>query len=232
MIKCNGKDVIPRLNGKELSRVMYNGKQIYPVKKGISPNDAENGVYICNNDGLLYKKEDWNINNNNNSIGIAVITYTKKLLIDKTKRSNIPLSNRGLSGITGITITTSPTEAKKDYQGKENTNAIVTLRTDENSTNNAAIWANEQIIIINGITKNGYIAAAGEWGYIYNYYNLIKEYLEYINGEPINKFSEDIWLSTLYNKDNAYHHNLQNNLLYSYSTDYKSTTVIPIYDIS
>lgn len=31
MIKCNGKDIIPRLNGKELSRVMYNGKQIYPV---------------------------------------------------------------------------------------------------------------------------------------------------------------------------------------------------------
>lgn len=30
MIKCNGKDIIPRLNGKELSRVMYNGKQIYP----------------------------------------------------------------------------------------------------------------------------------------------------------------------------------------------------------
>jgi hypothetical protein len=33
MIKCNGKDVIPRLNGKELSRVMYNGKQIYPTYK-------------------------------------------------------------------------------------------------------------------------------------------------------------------------------------------------------
>ena len=30
MIKYNGKDIIPRLNGKELSRVMYNGKQIYP----------------------------------------------------------------------------------------------------------------------------------------------------------------------------------------------------------
>ena len=30
MIKFNGKDIIPRLNGKELSRVMYNGKQIYP----------------------------------------------------------------------------------------------------------------------------------------------------------------------------------------------------------
>lgn len=231
MIKCNGKDIIPRLNGKELSRVMYNGKQIYPAKKGISPNDAGNGIYICNNDGLLYKKEDWDINNNN-SIGIAVITTAKKLLIDKTKRSNIPLSNRGLSGITGITMTTSLTEAKKDYQGKENTNAIITLRTDENSTNNAAIWVNEQTININGTIKNGYIAAAGEWGDIYKYYNQIKEYLEYINGEPINKLSEDIWVSTLYNKDNAYHHNLQNDLLYSYSTDHKSTTVIPIYDIS
>lgn len=33
MIKCNGKNIIPRLNGKELSRVMYNGKQIYPTYK-------------------------------------------------------------------------------------------------------------------------------------------------------------------------------------------------------
>lgn len=31
MIKYNGKDVIPRIDGKEISRVMYNGKQIYPA---------------------------------------------------------------------------------------------------------------------------------------------------------------------------------------------------------
>lgn len=30
MIKYNGKDIIPRIDGKEISRVMYNGKQIYP----------------------------------------------------------------------------------------------------------------------------------------------------------------------------------------------------------
>jgi len=29
-IKFNGKDIIPRFNGKNISRVMYNGKQIYP----------------------------------------------------------------------------------------------------------------------------------------------------------------------------------------------------------
>lgn len=29
-IKFNGKDITPRFNGKDISRVMYNGKQIYP----------------------------------------------------------------------------------------------------------------------------------------------------------------------------------------------------------
>lgn len=41
MIKCNGKDVIPRLNSKELSRVMYNGKQIYPVNNVIEVQLAD-----------------------------------------------------------------------------------------------------------------------------------------------------------------------------------------------
>lgn len=31
MIKYNSKDIIPRIDGKEISRVMYNGKQIYPA---------------------------------------------------------------------------------------------------------------------------------------------------------------------------------------------------------
>lgn len=33
MIKFNGKDIIPRFNGKDVSRVMFNGKQIYPTYK-------------------------------------------------------------------------------------------------------------------------------------------------------------------------------------------------------
>ena len=30
MIKFNGKDIVPRFNGQNVSRVMFNGKQIYP----------------------------------------------------------------------------------------------------------------------------------------------------------------------------------------------------------
>lgn len=33
MIKYNDKDIIPRIDGKEISRVMYNGKQIWPNYK-------------------------------------------------------------------------------------------------------------------------------------------------------------------------------------------------------
>lgn len=54
MIKCNGKDIIPRLNGKELSRVMYNGKQIYPnVNNNVIEIQKANAVAgdICAFDG-------------------------------------------------------------------------------------------------------------------------------------------------------------------------------------
>lgn len=52
MIKYNGKDIIPRIDGKEISRVMYNGKQIYPSDNVIEIKKA-NAVTedICAFDG-------------------------------------------------------------------------------------------------------------------------------------------------------------------------------------
>lgn len=46
MIKYNGKDIIPRIDGKEISRVMYNGKQIYPANSinNINTNIINNGT--------------------------------------------------------------------------------------------------------------------------------------------------------------------------------------------
>lgn len=94
MIKCNGKDIIPRLNGKELSRVMYNGKHIYPsyatVIDLIIPN---NGLYknyyigskitlfdlldINNNLGLIFNSN--NIKNDNYEIKIELKEYNNKI---------------------------------------------------------------------------------------------------------------------------------------------------------
>ena len=35
MIKFNGKDVTPKINGVNLSRVMYNGKQVWPILNNV-----------------------------------------------------------------------------------------------------------------------------------------------------------------------------------------------------
>lgn len=97
MIKCNGKDIIPRLNGKELSRVMYNGKQIYPdyatVIDLIIPEDGLTKTYrlgstialfdllsINNNLGLVFNSN--NIKNDNYEIKIKIKDSAN--LIDNT----------------------------------------------------------------------------------------------------------------------------------------------------
>lgn len=66
MIKCNGKDIIPRIDGKEVSRVMYNGKQIYPTESDIVEPANSNCGDICvaditnNNSLLIIKGNKWN----------------------------------------------------------------------------------------------------------------------------------------------------------------------------
>lgn len=87
MIKCNGKDIIPRLNGKELSRVMYNGKKIYPIYASvidlIIPEDGLTKTYrlgskitlfdllsINHNLGLVFNSN--NIKNDNYEIKIEI----------------------------------------------------------------------------------------------------------------------------------------------------------------
>ena len=66
MIKFNGKDIIPRIDGKEVSRVMYNGKQIYPTESDIVEPANSNCGDICvaditnNNSLLIIKGNKWN----------------------------------------------------------------------------------------------------------------------------------------------------------------------------
>lgn len=60
MIKCNNKEITPKLNGKDLSRVMYNGKKIWSTGiKNIILIDKANSVAgdVCiadSNKNLLF----------------------------------------------------------------------------------------------------------------------------------------------------------------------------------
>lgn len=61
----NGKEVTPKLNGKDLSRVMYNGKKIWPTESDIVESKNANYADICvanKNDGdklIIIKGDKW-----------------------------------------------------------------------------------------------------------------------------------------------------------------------------
>ena len=192
MIKFNGKDIVPRFNGKDVSRVMYNGKQIYPSNKGIDPATAPNGVYVYANNGKLYNPEEWDTANNDLAVGVAVVTDDCKFAISKS----LPMKNAITWGgygtdISELTNCTSESSAQNDFNGQSNTSTIISVLGS--STSIAAGYCRSQSL--NG--KTGYLPAAGEL------------YVMWENKSDINSALQKIGASTI---DSAF-----NNL---YNTDY------------
>lgn len=65
MIKFNGKDIVPRFNGKDVSRVMFNGKQIYPAQVEEGDIKLDQGkIIITNNSGQNINIVSMKIGNN------------------------------------------------------------------------------------------------------------------------------------------------------------------------
>lgn len=87
----NGKEVTPKLNGKNLSRVMYNGKKIWPIGQSIIPPSESQACDICFydkiNDKLIIVKDSmWNIESFPSSkytpIGVVVVPGTHNVYGD------------------------------------------------------------------------------------------------------------------------------------------------------
>lgn len=91
---------------------------------GLDPNTAPNGVYICDNKSRLWKKSDWDTSNNDNASGVAVKTYNCAFVIAPIEQTNIKWGGYDIL-ITGCTTTTNLDIAKTDYNGKQNTDAII-----------------------------------------------------------------------------------------------------------
>lgn len=125
----------------------------------------ENGVYVYTNTGQLVKPEAWDTANNDNAVGVAVIDDNCRFVIGKTGRNNNITWSNTLMGtdVSGIMTTTDSSTAKTDYTGENNTALIRAVASGDNSSYNAAHWCYAQTITVNGTTKHGYLAAAGEW---------------------------------------------------------------------
>lgn len=233
MIKCNGKDVIPRLNGKELSRVMYNGKQIYPSDKGIDPATAPNGVYIYSNNDLLYNPDDWDTANNDLAVGVAVVTYDCRFAITKGEKPKKVWSN-ALHGIdvSGLTNYTDSSQAVTDFNGENNTAIIREATSSEDASNNAAHYCYNQTISISGRgAVNGYLPALGELQAAYNNKSLVNSAMSLIGGTamPTNN-----WLrsSTEWNAYNAWLLYWINGALEYLNKNFATYYVVPIFPLT
>ena len=197
MIKFNGKDIIPRFNGKDVSRVMYNGKQIYPSNKGIDPATAPNGVYVYSNDGKLYNPDDWDTANNDSAVGVAVVTDDCKFAITKEEKPrrawSIALYGTDVSGLTNYDSSSQP---ETDFNGESNTSIIREAASSEDSSNNAAHYCYSQTVSINGRgTIHGYLPALGELQVAHDNKAAIYSAMSLIGGTAI-PTSYALWSST------------------------------------
>lgn len=197
MIKFNGKDVIPRFNGKDVSRVMYNGKQIYPSNKEIDPVTAPNGVYVYANDGLLYNPEEWDTANNDLAVGVAVVTDDCRFAITKGEKPQRAWSN-ALYGtdVDRLTNYTISAQAATDFNGESNTAIIREAASGEDASNNAAHYCYNQTVSISGRgTVHGYLPALGELKAAYNNKSAVDNAMSLIGGIAMPTITYRLWSS-------------------------------------
>ena len=158
------------------------------VKTVFTPEEAENGVYVYANDGLLYEPEVWETGRNDEAVGVAVVTDNSRFCIKKglAAKNNIPWSN----SLYGIDVSEISNDTI-DYKGLNNSIAIRQAAPSENETNNAAWYCYSQTINVNGRTINGYLLSIGEIIDLYNNKNSIEGTLTLIDSNTISSIHSD-----------------------------------------
>lgn len=143
-----------------------------------------NGIYICDNTGVLTAVESWNTSNNSSAIGVAVVSDNCSFVIGKTQSKNGIIWSRTLYGteVSGIVNTLTTSTALLDYAGEANSAIVRGLTSGEDNAFNKAYG---ETITVNGTTLYGYVGALGEWQTAYNNKSSIDSALKKIGGTAI-----------------------------------------------
>lgn len=135
-------------------------------------------------------------------IGVYVKTPDAGFIIHPTAASNQKWSNNTTVVVPGVTTTTNQAQALLDFNGKDNTDAVlaaVEAGTIEDAP--AFTWVRQQVFA-DGSTP--YLWAAGELNIFLNNADAINQCLTLVGGTTINKGS-NIWSSTQYAAVSAWH---------------------------
>ncbi len=169
---------------------------------GLDPDTAPYGVYICDNKGRLWKREDWDTASNSKASGVAVIFTTYyKFVIAKEEQKGIEWGGYGTL-INFCTTTTDLNRAKTDYNGKDNTDSII-AQLGESETY-AARYCKEYVFP-HGV--KGYLPALGELYKAYQNKSEVDACMSLIGGKPLYDSSISNyrkWSSTQCNNNTAW----------------------------
>lgn len=164
-------------------------------RRMIGGQTVSNGIYILHTNGKLYTRDKWNYSWRNDAVGVALISDNNSFVI-----SGIELKNRSWSNTTGliqgVTTITSSNEAKKDFNGFQNTQSIAEY------THASAAYECTVIQFKNG--QMGYLASVGEWMEIINNLDEINRCMSLIDGLDIDESAASYWTSTQYNYEKAW----------------------------
>ena len=176
------------------------------LKLGIAPESASNGVYIMHKNKILVKRENW-IFSNEEASGVAVKTDNCAFVIAKEEQTKIQWSESYVV-INGCATYTDENTAKEDYNGKQNTDAIVAQLGS--SETYAARYCREYTFP-HGV--KGYLPALGEWCETYQNKTDVDACMSLIGGKPLydlSIYNYRKWSSTQYDDDTAWNFSLSN----------------------
>ena len=113
---------------------------MWKKKVSISIDGAPNDVYILRTDNMLYTKEIWKTDWNDEAVGVVLLSDNCKFVIAPEQNNDTQMwSKEGVFDvISGVTTATDTSTARSDYKGVQNSAAIVSEYG--NSTDYAAGW--------------------------------------------------------------------------------------------
>ena len=163
-----------------------------------------NGVFIQDIDGKLWTSKEWN-QGKSRANGVAVLSSSHPnggFVIAPTQvdySEGRKWSKDGAQdSVSGVTTTTNPSVAIKDYKGIRNSSAIVSKYGA--GTDYAAGWCNNYTFK-NG--KKGYLGSCGEWQKAYNNKAEIDACMSLIGGTAIDTI-DYYWTSSQSNSTTAW----------------------------
>lgn len=180
------------VGSSEVTKIYLGTELVWQAIPCIPVDGAPNGVYILHTDGNLYFPKMWNKGDNENAVGVALVSDNCKFVIaPEISSEELQWSKGGvLELVPGVTDENGNTEIRgNDFNGEENTRALI-IQYGE-STDYAAGWCNNYTFKNN---VHGYLAGYGEFYEVSKNKDTILDCMNLIDGDT--NFRNLYWTST------------------------------------